>query len=246
MTQEIVLVTGAGSGIGRGLAEAFAARCARVIAAGRTREPLDALAARRPGIEVEILDVADPAAVRACAARVAERHPGLTTLVNNAGIQRIIDFNAAPHPDEILAEEIDINLRGLIEVTNAFLPLLGRQKAARLVQVGSGLGYVPLAAAPIYSATKAAVHAFTIALRHQLRASSVRVIEIIPPVVDTGLHRGQSRKPHRAMPLDAFVREAMAGLDAGRDEIPVGLAKVLRTGSRAAPGLFFRIINKPR
>lgn len=242
-----VLITGGGSGIGAGLAAAFHGRGAQVIVAGRTRERVEAVAARHPGMVAETLDVADAASVAALARSVGERFPALDTVISNAGVQTLFDFaGGAPLDPGALGVEVDVNLKGVIHVANAFLPLLKRQPRARLVNVGSGLGYVPLAAAPVYSATKAAVHSFTISLRRQLRDSSVQVVEIIPPVVETELHRGQARKPSRAMKLDAFVAAAMAGLDAGKDEIPVGLAKVLRTGSRVVPGLFLGIVNKQR
>jgi len=240
-----VLVTGGGSGIGAGLAAAFHARGSSVIIAGRSRARLEAVAARHPGMVVEEVDVADPAQVAGLADRVLAAWPALDAVVNNAGIQTLLDFRGGASFDAAtLGGEVDVNLKGLLYVTNAFLPHLLARPAATLVQVGSGLGYVPLAAAPVYSATKAAVHSFTISLRRQLRGSSVRVVELIPPVVETELHRGQTRRPPRAMPLDAFVTAAMAGLDAGREEIPVGLAKVLRVGSRIAPGAFLNIVNR--
>jgi len=242
-----VLVTGGGSGIGAGLAAAFHARGATVVIAGRTRERLEAVATRHAGIEVEVLDVADADQVASLAGRLAQRHPALDTVINNAGIQTQIDFtDPAPITPAALGREIDVNLKGLIYVTNAFLPLLKRQTRARMIHVGSGLGYVPLAAAPVYSATKAAVHSFTISLRRQLAGSSVQIVEIIPPVVETDLHRDQKSRPPRAMALDSFTAAAMAGLDAEKTEIPVGLAKVLRVGSRIAPGLFLNIVNKSR
>jgi uncharacterized oxidoreductase len=242
-----VLVTGGGAGIGASLAAALHARGSKVVIAGRTREKLEAVAARHSGMEVEVVDVADPAQVYALAERVTARHPGLDALINNAGVQSLMDFTGRDRvAPELIGPEIAVNLTGLIHVTNAFLPLLKRQAAARLIHVGSGLGYVPLAAAPVYSATKAAVHSFTISLRWQLAKTSVQVVELIPPVVETELHRGQSRKPPRAMGLEAFVSSAMAGLDAGRDEIPVGLARVLRTASRIAPQMFLGIVNKQR
>jgi uncharacterized oxidoreductase len=247
MIKDCVLITGGGSGIGMGLAAAFYQRGATVIIAGRTEAKLQAVAAQYPGMEVEWMDVADPDSIAACAARVSDRHPNLNWLINNAGIQKLVDFSLPQsHSPTLLAEEIDINLKGLINVTNTFLPLLKRQSAAHLVHIGSALGYVPLAAAPIYSATKAAVHSFTISLRQQLKDSTVRVVEIIPPVVETDLHRGQARQPPGALSLDAFVKSAIAGLDAGQDEIPVGLAKVLKIASRVAPGLSLNIVNKLR
>jgi uncharacterized oxidoreductase len=160
---------------------------------------------------------------------------------------QVLDFSgtAPPGPAQI-AQEIDINLTGLIQCAAAFLPALQRQDVARLVLIGSALAYVPLVQAPVYSATKAAVHAFAIALRQQLAGTQVRVTEVIPPVVQTGLHRGQDRQPPGAMPLDRFIAATLKGLDAGRPEVRVGLARVLRIGARIAPGLFMRIVNKAR
>jgi uncharacterized oxidoreductase len=242
-----ILITGGGSGIGAGLASAFHARGATVIIAGRTRERVEAVAARHPGMVAKVLDVADPDQVAALAESAAAQWPDLDTVVNNAGIQMLFDFTAAnPLDPAALGREIDVNLKGLIYVANAFLPLLKRQPKARLVNIGSGLAFVPLAAAPIYSASKAGVHSFSISLRRQLAGTPVQIVEIIPPVVETDLHRGLERVPPRAMKLDAFVAAAMAGLDAGRDEIAVGLAKVLKSASRVAPGLFLNIVNKAR
>lgn len=240
-----VLITGGGSGIGAGLAAAFHAKGAQVIIAGRTRDRLDAVASRHPGMKVELVDVADADQVAALAARMAAAWPALDMVINNAGVQSLLDFREGVDPSTI-AREIDVNLKGVILVANAMLPLLRRQPKSWLVNVGSGLGYVPLVAAPVYSATKAAVHSFSISLRRQLAGTPVSVVELIPPVVETELHRDQTRKPPRAMTLDAFVQAAMAGLEAGRPEIRVGLANVLAKGSRVAPGLFLNIVNKSR
>jgi uncharacterized oxidoreductase len=243
MMQETVLVTGGASGIGRGLAGAFHALGARVIIAGRDMAALQAVVAGHPGMVAEHVDVMDSASITALAARVATTHPGLTMVINNAGLQQVLDFTQAVDPAAI-AREVATNLTGLMQVSAAFVPMLMRQPRARLVHVGSGLGYVPLVQAPVYSATKAGVHSFSISLRQQLRGTSVQVVEIIPPAVETALHRGQARKPPGVMPLDAFVAKTMAGLAAGHDEVRVGLARVLAIGVRVAPGLFLRIINK--
>jgi uncharacterized oxidoreductase len=240
----VVLVTGAGSGIGAGLATRLHARGARVILAGRDRTRLDAVADGRPGMSVVVMDVADPESVTRGMADVAASTPQLTTLVNNAGIQRLADFSAdePPGPADV-ASEIDTNLTGLINVTAAALPLLRRAPRSRVVHVGSGLGFVPYAKAPVYSATKAAVHSFSVSLRRQLAGSTVQVVELIPPVVDTRLHRDLPQTPPMAMPLHTFLDRAMRGLDAGRDEIPVGLGRVSQIGARVAPRRLFSVIN---
>ncbi len=241
----VVLVTGASSGIGAGIAARLHARGARVIISGRDRTRLELVAARHPGMTVVVMDVADPDSVARGLAEVASVTPHLTTLVNNAGIQRLLDFSAAepPGPADITAE-IATNLTGLIHVTAAALPLLRRAPRARVVHVGSGLGFVPYAKAPVYSATKAAVHSFTISLRRQLAASTVQVVEIIPPVVDTQLHRDMPATPPLAMPLERFLDRAVRGLDAGKDEIPIGLGRVSQIGARVAPKPLFSLINR--
>ena len=208
----VVLVTGASSGIGAGIAARLHARGARVIISGRNLARLESVAARHPGMSVVVMDVADPQSVTRELADVAAGTPHLTTLVNNAGIQRLIDFTAAepPGPADIAAE-IVTNFAGLINVTAAALPLLRRAPRSRVVHVGSGLGFVPYAKAPVYSATKAAVHSFTVSLRRQLAGSTVQVVEIIPPVVDTPLHRDMPSAPPMAMPLERFLDRAMRG-----------------------------------
>lgn len=240
----IVLVTGASSGIGAGIAARFHALGARVIISGRDRARLESVAARHPGMSVVVMDVADPESVTRGVAEVAAGTPHLTTLVNNAGIQRLLDFSAAepPGPADI-ASEIATNFAGLINVTAAALPLLRRAPRSRVVHVGSGLGFVPYAKAPIYSATKAAVHSFTVSLRRQLAGSTVQVVEIIPPVVDTPLHRDLPSAPPRAMPLERFLDRAMRGLDTGKDEIPIGLGRLSQIGARVAPKRLFSLIN---
>ncbi|MGL5819145.1 MAG: SDR family oxidoreductase [Phycicoccus sp.] len=249
MTQRVVdgvvLVTGASSGIGAGLAARFHDRGARVVIAGRDRGRLDAVAARHPGMSVVVMDVADPESVTRGMAEVAASTPHLTTLVNNAGIQRLLDFSAAEPPAPAhVAAEIATNFTGLVNVTAAALPLLRRAPRSRVVHVGSGLGFVPYAKAPVYSATKAAVHSFTISLRRQLAGSTVQVVEIIPPVVDTALHRDMPSTPPMAMPVDRFLDRVVRGLDAGRDEIPIGLGRVSQIGARVAPQRLLSLVNR--
>ncbi len=241
----VVLITGASSGIGAGMAARLHARGARVIISGRDRARLESVAAGHPGMSVVVMDVADPESVTRAMAEVAAGTSHLTTLVNNAGIQRLLDFSAAepPGPADI-ASEIATNFTGLVTVTAAALPLLRRAERSRVVNVGSGLGFVPYAKAPVYSATKAAVHSFTVSLRGQLAATTVQVVEIIPPVVDTALHRDLPSAPPMAMPLQRFLDRAIRGLDSGKDEIAIGLGRASQIGARVAPKRLFSLINR--
>lgn len=243
-TLQTVFITGGGSGIGEGLARAFHARGAKVIIAGRDMEKLAAVTQDCFGMDAVTIDVTSEESVRHCAEEIGERYPYLNCIVNNAGLQQILRFDEEEQPPpEAIDLEIETNFRGLVRVSSAFLPLLRRQAASRLIHVSSGLAFVPMASAPIYSATKAAVHAFTVALRRQLRGTGVRVIELIPPAVDTPLFDGQHRRPPRAMPVATFARLAMKAIESGRSELPIGSAIALRTGSRIAPGLLRTLVN---
>lgn len=243
--REVVFITGGNSGIGAGLAKAFHERGAKVIIGGRNADALRLLAEAHPGMESIVVDVTDRGSVANCIDFIERQHPDLNMVVNSAGIMRMIDFTDTVQPDEIDLE-IDTNLKGSLYITSAVLPLLRRQASARLVMVSSGLGFIPLADAPVYSATKSAIHAFTLALRQQTRGSSVRVIELIPPRVATNLQRGHRASTARTMDLDTFIKQTMRALDSGRDELPIGLAWLLQFGSRIAPVHFMRMVNAAR
>jgi uncharacterized oxidoreductase len=200
-----ILVTGGSAGIGRAMAIEFHKAGNTVIAAGRNRAALDELAAACPGMATIELDIADAAAVAEFAGRLSAGHPALNVLVNNAGIMRFeqgIDLAAAE-------AMIATNLLGPLRLTAALLPQLSGKPGAAIVNVSSTQAFVPLPFSPVYCATKAALHAWTIGLRIQLQQVGIEVIEVIPPAVQTELTPGQSQSPY-AMPLDAFVAETMA------------------------------------
>lgn len=230
-TGNTILVTGGGTGIGRGLAESFHQLGNDVVIAGRRREPLQAVADANPGIEYLTLDQSDPLDIERFAAEIAERHLALNVVINNAGVQRVEDLTIG---DLGAAEEtVAINLLGPIRLTAALLPGLLRQPHAAIVNVTSGLAFMPSALTPTYCATKAAMHSYTQSLRFQLRETSIQVIEVIPPQVQTAL-QGERGFDVKAMPLDEYVSETMSLLQAQpqADEIVVERAKRFRFAER--------------
>jgi uncharacterized oxidoreductase len=226
-----IFITGGSSGIGRGLAEAFHNLGNQVIISGRREAALMAICEANPGMRSFVLDVTDPAAVREVANRVAEAFPDLNCLFNNAGVQKGHDFaSGQPVDDQAVLDEINTNLLGVIRVATAFLPHLRKHPGSTLVNVSSGLAFVPMSRFPVYCATKAAVHSFTMSLRHQLRGTGVKVVELIPPYVATELGReSKTAVPVGPQPmlLDAFIAETMKALEGDADEVAIGDAKKL-------------------
>ncbi len=230
ITGNTILITGGGSGIGRGLAEALHAKGNTVIIAGRRERVLDEVTEANPGMQSMLLDIQDKADIAAFAKQAVERFPALNAVINNAGIMRPeqqIDLGTAE-------DTIATNLLGPIRLTAALLPHLLAQPRASIVTVSSGLAFVPLAATPTYSATKAAIHSWSMALRHQLKATSVEVIEIAPPYVQTELLGPQQATDPDAMPLADFTDEVMAILEAApaSGEVIVERCKPLRFAAK--------------
>jgi uncharacterized oxidoreductase len=200
-----ILITGGGSGIGRGLAESLHALGNQVIIAGRRQHALDETTAANPGMKSHRLDIESPAAIREFAAKAIAEFPALNVLINNAGVMRAEKL-LAQQPDLADAEAIvTTNLLGPIRLTAALLAHLEKQPHAAIINVSSGLAFLPLALTPTYCATKAALHSYTLSLRYQLRNSAIEVLELIPPYVQTDLMSGA--EDPRAMPLKDFIAE---------------------------------------
>lgn len=201
-----MLITGGGSGIGRELAQRFNALGNTVIIAGRRMETLEETIAGKQNMHAMAVDVEDAKAITAFAERVVAEHPGLNVLINNAGIMRREDLTSTH--DLIDAEQtIVTNLLGPIRLTNALTDHLVNQPDAAIVNVSSGLAFVPLSGTPTYNATKAAIHSYTISLREQLKGQ-VELIELAPPAVQTELTPGQSTR-EGYMPLNDYINEVM-------------------------------------
>lgn len=225
MTGNTIFMTGGGSGIGRGLAEAFHRLGNTVIISGRRKDRLQAVIDANPGMDSIELDVTDPDAILRVAGELVARHPALNILMNNAGIM-LIDDAAGAVDETVLTSTMETNILGPIRLSAALLPHLRARPDAVIVNVTSVLGFVPLVPTAIYSATKAALHSYTLSQRYALRSSGIQVIELAPPWVRTELLN--STEEERAMPLDTFIEGAMAQFALGADEILVGQAEQMR------------------
>lgn len=246
MIGRTVLITGGASGIGLELAAQLISLGNTVIVTGRNRERLTAAQHAVSGVHIFKSDVSDPASIERLYAAVAERFPALNTLVNNAGEMRNIKLTEQ-RPLGELTSEIDGNLKGTMWMVQQFLPLLMQQKDSLIVNVSSGLAFVPLPVAPIYSASKAAIHAYTKCLRAQLEGTVVSVVELAPPPTETSLFRGEfaeEMKGEKGMPVSTLVQRAIVGLEAGNPEIRPGVSNVLKIASRVAPHFMFRQMVK--
>ena len=192
MSGNTILITGGGSGIGRALAEAFHALGNQVIIAGRRQQVLQETVAANPGMKSTVFDIENPDAIRSFAVQMAKDYPTLNAVIHNAGIMRPEDVKTANVADSEAI--VTTNLLGPIRLTAALLPQLLAQPRATVMTVSSGLAFVPLAFTPTYCATKAAIHSYTQSLRYQLRGSSVQVLELIPPYVQTELMGSEAGK----------------------------------------------------
>jgi uncharacterized oxidoreductase len=225
LSDNTIFITGGGSGIGRGLAEAFHKLGNQVIISGRRRPNLDEVVAANPGMTAIELDITDPASVNRATARLIAEHPDLNVLINNAGIM-LPDRVAGPIDDKLMVDTIATNLMGPIRLTAALIEHLKGKKDAVVAYTSSVLGFVPMAVTAVYSATKAAMHSYALSQRFLLREAGVRVLEIAPPWVRTDLMN--SREAEQAMPLEEFITQTMSLLATDSDEIVVDAARAFR------------------
>lgn len=245
LKQRTILITGGSRGIGLQLAQDLIARGNTVIVTGRDKAQLDAAKEQLPALHIVQSDVSDKEAIVALYARVIGQHPQLNVLINNAGIMRNLDMNVERSLEDV-TREMDINLTGPIRMVQQFLPHLKAQSEALIVNVSSGLAFVPLAISPVYSATKAGMHAFTQALRMQLVDTCVSVVELAPPGVETALFRTEFEafKDQKAMSTQELSRRAISGIEAGKYEIRPGQAALLKIMGRLAPEFALRQLTK--
>ncbi len=241
LERRTVLITGGTSGIGLEFARQLKTRQNVVIVTGTDAARL-AAAKQDLGVHTLQSDVSDPAAIVALYDEVVSRFPMLDTLVNNAGLMRNVRVDQARGLDDI-TREIDVNLSGPVRMVQQFLPHLQTRRDPLIVNVSSGLAFIPYPLSPVYSATKAGLHAYTQILRIQLARAGVAVVELAPPPVETPLFRtefAEETRGQKAMDPEVLVQHAIAGIEAGKTEIRPGLANVLKIMSRLAPGFMLQ------
>lgn len=243
-----VVITGGTSGIGLALAEAMCAAKNEVLICGRRENRLAEARGRIPGLCTFACDLSVAEGRRALHDRVRESFPNVNVLINNAGIQRNVDFRNGPEDLESGENEIRINLEAPVFLTALFVPLLKGKENAYVVNVSSGLGFVPMAATSVYCATKAAIHSFSMTLRVQLAGLGIKVLEVIPPAVETELNpQGCAGRPRGALGLvDAheYVASVLKGLRDDVLEIGYGYTQDMMNASRAELDKRFQMMNR--
>lgn len=225
-TGNTVLITGGTSGIGLAFAEEFLSLGNTVIICGRRLHRLEEIRAAHPAIITKLCDVANTRQREELAQWVIGNHPEVNVLINNAGVQLLTDLTNPVDLDRV-RQEVDTNFMAPLHLSSLFAPHLATREKAAIINISSGLAFVPLSFMPVYCATKAAIHSLTLSLRHQLRHTPVTVFEIAPPAVDTELgsdRRADKSQSHGGMPVADFLREAMEAIRNDVLEAPVGLA----------------------
>lgn len=247
LSEKKVLITGGSSGIGLALAQKFLSHKNTVIITGRDSTKLEKVTSTCPQIHTFKSDVSVDEDVRLLASTIQEKFGGIDILINNAGIMNLVDAGNENNDLQKQIQEIEINYSSPIRVLHYFLPQLKKSKNAVLVNVSSGLAYVPFAQAPVYSGTKSALHFWTLSIRPQLRRHNIKVMELLPPVVDTPLAHGagiaddDNLKPMPPEKLaDIFWKDFMKG----KEEITPGISKQLKLMSRLGPKFIFSQLNK--
>ena len=229
LNNHTILITGATSGIGLGLAEKFLELNNQVIICGRREDRLKKIREKYPSIETRVCDMSDANAREVLAEWIIKNHPSLDILVNNAGVQLSVNLTEPVDLDRLHAE-LEVNFVAPVHIASLFTPHLAKAKEAAIINISSGLAFAPLAFMPIYCASKAAIHSYSLSLRRQLRNTPIKVFEIVPPSVDTELgheRRTNKSQTHGGISVKEFVDEAIESLRKDELESAVGQAKSL-------------------
>jgi len=241
-----ILITGGTSGIGLELVKQLTRQGSTIIVTGRKQEALNDTKWRFPKIHIFQSDVSDPHHIERLYEEVTQQFPDLNMIINNAGEMRLLDVQDADKDLKNITREIDINLTGTIRMVHQFLPHLIKKRSAAIVNVSSAIAFMPYSTAPVYSASKAGVHAYTLALRLQLNKTNVKVFELVPPGVNTNLQNDWVLPPNpsQMMDVDKLVGVAIKGLLNDKPEIRPFLVGVIKFLSRLMPNQLMKLGHK--
>ena len=248
LSNNTILITGGSGGIGLAIAKEFLALGNTVIVTGRDPKKLSEAKSQNPKLHTIESDVADPKVIESLHTRLLKEYPDLNIIVNNAGIMRKLNLNDGKSDLVDLTREIETNLMGPIRMVKMFLPHLKTKENAAIVNVSSGLAFVPFAISPVYSATKAGLHAFSQSLRIQLKKTKVKVFELAPPGTDTPLFTGEFTKEEsggvKPMDVNVLAKHAIAGMKKDELEIRPGMSNLLKFMGRLAPDFAAQQLGK--
>jgi uncharacterized oxidoreductase len=247
-TGNTILITGGSNGIGLELATQFIKLGNTVIITGRNLSRLNDVKKKLPTINIFQSDAGKPEDIKSLYENITKQFPKLNVLINNAGIMRKLNLHDTSMDLENINEEIEINLSGPVRMVNQFLPLLKNQQQAAIMNVSSGLAFVPFAISPVYSATKAGVHFYTQTLRIQLKNTNVKVFELLPPLTNTDLQNAftaEDMKGTQVMETSKMVEVAIKGFSNNTLEIRPGQSNLLKIMSRIAPNFILNQMSRP-
>ena len=242
-----ILITGGSAGIGLELAKQLIERGNKVIITGRNRERLEQAKMKLPGVHTVVSDSSKIDDIHALYAKVTKEFPELNVVINNAGIMKTVIMQNSKTSNNGFVDEIDINLSGPILMAKVFLPHLLKKSEAAIVNVSSGLAFTPLPTSPIYCATKAGLHSFTMSLRVQLAKTSVKVFEFAPPATETDLLAQFDKEDMNGVPImkvEQMVKACLDGFAKDTFEVRPGPSNGLRFMSRVAPGFILKQMSK--
>jgi uncharacterized oxidoreductase len=241
-----ILITGGSSGIGLELVKQIGEFNQKIIITGRNSKSLAEVKKMYPFVETFVSDVSNTSQIESLAKEIVSKHPDLNVIVNNAGIMRNLNMKSNKLSIDNITDELDTNLVGAIKMIHTFLPHLLSKSDAGIVNITSSLAFVPYSAAPVYSASKAGLHAFTKALRLQLLNTNISVIEVAPPSTETPL-QNEFRSIIDAkmnMSVEKMVSQTLKGIMAGKTEIKPGMSKIIKLMSRIAPHFIINYLHK--
>lgn len=237
-----VLITGGGSGIGLAIAKAFVEAGSNVIICGRNQQKLEKAKSEVHALNIAVCDVTSDQQIQDLVKKTNEEFGGIDVLVNNAGVFQSMNYEKENVSMEIQMKEVEIDFMGPLRMIHHFLPELKKKSQAAIVNVSSGLAFVPLAMAPVYCATKAGLHSWTRSLRWQLKNTGIKVFELMPPLVETDMV--EDFKDNPMMKPEALAKSFMKGFIQDKEEITPGQSSQLKMMSKLASGFIFKQVNK--